>query len=342
MLRARRIPPTALVLVLVAPLARALEGAPPFEWQPWGWPVPELVVAVTIAADAGAGAGFAEGSGERSMRARDYTVTPVQVRYGVFPALEIYGVAQLVWASAPESWTDPGSSGTPVTYRQVVSGFDGGDMAVGLRWGVVRTDGDAVSAVLTAAFLFPSGSDVWSYPRTTFIRTFGETPDLSTGDGTYKILAGVEVDAGGEDWGLETQAGYLLKLPVDAAAVAPPASTIEVRMPSPVIARIRPAWKVSDEVSVLGVVEGYWAPAGKFVLGGELARYPGDLATTLDSYMNLVAGEAGLWAGAGLRWGGSTSPFAAALCLAAPVAASRVWRQWRLGATVTWSWKPQG
>ena len=119
----------------------------------------------------------------------------------------------------------------------------------------------------------------------------------------------------------------------------PPSSTIEVTVPSPAMFRLEPALRLGDALWLTARVEGFAAPRGIIKVGGLLARSPGSTEAVLDSYRNLVDPSSGLWAGAGLRWDASEI-IGLAAGVAAPVVANGLYRMWRAGLSVSWSYKP--
>ncbi len=330
-----------LAAFLAAAPAAALEGAPPFAWLPSGASLPELQGEVSLAADVGSGAGFAGASGPRSLRADRYLVAPVQARYGLWGGIEGYVIGPFVWGSAEEEYVDARTGGAPFTNRARLSGFDGGDPEVGLRWAVVsaeRGEESAFEVIVAAGMVLPWGTGVWQMSQYNYV-TGPAAPDFASGSGAWQVAGALEVRAGTGRWRLDTLVGYLRALAQEATAMEPPGSTIEVTVPSPAMVRLEPALRLGDSLWLTGRVEGFAAPRGTIKVGGHLARSPGSTEAVMDSYRNLVDPSSGLWAGAGIRWDASESVGLAA-GVAAPVVTNGLYRMWRAGLTVSWAYKP--
>ncbi|MEK7474606.1 MAG: hypothetical protein AAB152_03125 [Candidatus Coatesbacteria bacterium] len=328
----------ALALTLPTAVARAIEGAPPFEVLPAGRPVAELTAEVGLAPEAGLGGGFLHGAGERSLRVKSYAMIPFGARYGLWQTLEVWGVIPLVWGSSPQQYVNVRTGGAPETYRATLSGFDGSDVGAGLRWEPWSSDDGSLAVVLTAGVVIPLGTNVWQNSQFNFPDSFG-TPDLASGDGAWKMLTAVEGIWDTEAARVSVLAGYLLKFPQEATALEPPASTITVTLPAPVVGWVRPAWKLSEDSWLTARVDGFWARQGTIGLAGLLTRTPEALPAVLDSYQNLLEGSWGIWAGIGMRQ--ALTPSSAASCeVCAPVFARNLYRLWRVVAAFTWTWKP--
>jgi len=332
-----RILPAVIALTLSAPAAWALEGAPPFEVVPAGRSVPELNGEVFLFPDAGMGGGYLHGPGERSMRAKSYFMAPFGVRYGLWKTLEAWGAVPLVWGSSPQQYVDARTEGTP-TYRATLSGFDGSDAVVGLRLEPWSSDDEELAAVLTVGLVAPLGTNVWQNSRYGFVNG-PVVPDFASGDGAWKILTAVEGIRDTEETRVSVLVGYLRKLEQEATAIEPPASTIKVTLPSPVVGWVRPAWKMTEDTWLTARVDGFWAHRGSIATSGAYSSTPEALPALLDSYGSLIDGSWGIWAGIGMREALSDTA-AASLEVCLPVLERNLYRLWRLVGAVTWSWKP--
>ena len=328
----------AACATVLASAAFALEGAPPFDVVPSGRPVAELSAEVFVIPDMGFGGGYLHGDGPRSMRVKSYMMFPVGARYGLWKTLEAWVVAPLVWGSSPQEYVNARTGGNPETYRATLSGFDGSDTATGLRFEPWSSYDDVLALVVTSGLVIPLGTNVWQNSQYNFV-TGPAVPDLASGDGSWKVLFAAELVRDTEGSRTSLLAGYLHRFAQEALAVEPPASTIEVSLPSPVVGWLRHAVKLSEETWLTARADGFWAPGGSIATGGLLTKTPEALPVILDSYENLVSGSRGIWAGAGIRQAlAPSAAFEIGFC--APLMAHNLYRIWRLTGAVTWRWKP--
>lgn len=320
----------------VSATALALEGAPPFEWLVSGDTVPESTAAASVSPDAGLGLGFAgSGAAQDSMKVRRYIAAPLTIRYGLWDAIEAYAVAPFYWGASPQHFVNYPAGG--LESRETLTGADFGDPSLGVRWRAWRNDEGHAGMILTAAYVFPFGTNVWHNSQANFANS-GGIPDLAIGDGANKLLIAAQVLADGPAWRVEVLGGYLWRLPFVETQFAND-GTIDVREPSPVLGWIRPSFKLTEDTWLTGQVDGFWAAGGGFTLGGDLAKDPGQLPVILDSYQHLIRSAGGVWAGLGLRQA-FTETWTAAVGVLAPVAVHGMYRLIRLDATLAWSWKP--
>jgi len=324
----------------VSATALALEGAPPFEWLVSGDTVPESTAAASVSPDAGLAAGFAgSGAPEDSMKVRRYLTAPLTIRYGLWDSVEAYAVAPFYWGESPQHFVNYATGGAPDEYRATLTGSDFGDPALGARIRCWRGEDEHAGVIATLAVVFPLGTNVWTNSQFNFATSGSPQPDLAVGDGAYKLLAAAQGNWEAGDWQLEALGGYCLRLPVEAAAIEPGASTITVHAPSSVLGWIRPAYKMSDSFWLTGRIDGFWASGGSVEAGGLLAHDPAELAVVLDSYQHLVRAAGGIWAGLGVREA-LTETWTGAIGVLAPIAVHGMYRVVRLDASLAWSWKP--
>lgn len=328
------------VVGLTAATARALEGAPPFEWLVPGETLPESTAAASIRPDMGLGAAFAGGGApEDSLKVRRYLAAPLTVRYALWDALEAYAVAPFYWGESSQHFVNYATGGAPEDYRSVLSGADFGDPALGARWRCWRGDEERGALIATLALVFPLGTNVWQNSQFNYVTSGSAKPDFAIGDGAYKLLAAIQGEWDGPVWRWEALGGYLFRFPLEASAIEPGASTITVHEPGSAMGWVRSSYKLTEDTWLTGRVDGFWSAGGSFAVDGLLARDPAVLNVVLDSYRNLIRAAGGVWAGVGVRQAFNET-WEGAIGILAPLAVHGMYRVIRLEAAVSWSWKP--
>jgi hypothetical protein len=317
-----------LALALRPGLAAALDGVPPFEWFPFGEPMPEYGYALFLNPTGGIGGFYEGGTPERSMKVKDYAMASILGRYTMWKGLESYCAIPYYWGRSPQEYRD--SSGRRAGS---ITGADFGDVALGLRWTVWR--GETRTVNLTGACVFPMASNVWTdYPNATFLETFApDLPDLTLGDGAYKALAAVDVHQAGDDFRLDALAGYIYKFEMRSGEFEYYGDRVKVRLPSPLVFRVLPAYRIGEVLWLEGVAEGFWAARGRVTTN----RGAVGIGNRMDSYHNLLEAHGAAWLGAGLKWEASDT-VTVALGLAAPVAVHRYYSSWRICASLERRW----
>ena len=328
----------SLAWMVPAP-AGAVAGIPPLMWIVPGDTVAELTAAGAVAPDAGMDAGFAgPGRGEDSLAIRRYVMAPVTVRYGMWNFLEAFAIAPFTAAESPQRFINYATGGAPEEYRVTLEGADFGDPAVGVRVRAWRSDDERWAGVGTLGMVFPLGTNIWTNSRYNFV-TGSARPDLAVGDGAYALVLAVQGLFDDPGWQCEGMAGYVLRFPVEAAAIEPGASTITIHEPSPVVGWVRASWKMSEDTWLTGRVDGFWAAGGTITTDGLLARHPETLPVVLDSYAHVLRAAGGAWAGVGIHQALGTA-WTAELGVLAPLAVHAMYRVVRVTASLGWAWKP--
>ncbi len=328
-----------LFLISCGP-ALALEGVPPFEWFAYGPMTPELHLNVSVSPVFGLSGSFAGDDEERQLQVSEYLVMPLLLRYGIWRGVEIYGAFPFYWGRSSQRCAVY-IMGYPYDLAGTVSGQDFGDAALGVRlrtWSQEFADSALLAGI---ALVPPLGTNVWQGVRYSF-QTLLEVPEeLAMGDGAWKIAFSLQHFYGSGAFSLECLAGYLLKLPFEVTGMGLGyGSTVEAKLPSPIIFVGRPGYEIWPGLSITGNLAGYWAPEGELEPGGYLAAEPERLPLVLGSYMNLAESSGALWGGAGLRWVPSEE-YELGLDVMAPVLAQRAYRTWRVGLSANYLWSPR-
>lgn len=327
-----------LLLSLVAARAWGVAGPPPFDWAVTGPLADEREFAISVEADGGTGRGYAGGDAAQSLRARDFATAPVALRYGMPYRLEAFAVVPWIWAASDLSGRDLLSG---ATVAASVSGADLGDPGAGVRWGLGDAAEEGRALVLGLAAVAPLGWDPWR-SRAYNLAGSGGASKQSFGDGAWKVLLTAEERRASPSFRASALAGVLAKFPVaydvKETFLVGYGSSINVREPSVVLARIRAEWSIVEGWWAGCRAEGVWAGGGSLAAGGFLAADPALFRDTVGGYANLVKPGGAAWLGGGLAW--DAGPAAIRLEALAPVAARRSYRYWRVGLAVSAGWIP--
>ncbi len=323
---------------LIAAHAVAFDGVPPFGHVPSGGVVDPYTAEFHVSPATGFGGAFQHGDAASSLRVRSWVIAGLGFRYGLWGPLEVYGDLPLVWGESPQRYVNARTGGAPEVYAGRLSGFDGGDPGGGLRLRVLRGFEDAFDLTLSSGVAWPLGTNVWQNSANNYVTGPGN-PDFATGDGAIKLLIALEGRWISEELRASALAGYQRRLAVDATAIEPPASTIEVQLPSPLFGWLRGEVPAGDGWWLGGRVDGFWASRGAVETTGLLAKNPAALPLLLDSYLNLLSPSGGIWIGPGARREISdTSAFSVEIL--GPAYARGLYRAWRIEAAFTFGWKP--
>jgi len=319
-----------LVLALGAGSASALDGVPPFHWFPLGDPLPEYGYVFNLDPAGGVGGFYEGGIPQRSMKVKDYAMATLLGRYAMWKDLEGYCAVPYYWGRSPQEY------GYGTTRRAgEVTGMDFGDVALGLRWTAWRGADPDRTVNLTGACIFPMASNVWTdYPNATFRETFEPNlPELTFGDGDYEALVSIDAHQHGDDFRLDALAGYIYKFEMRAGEFENYGDRVKIRLPSPLVLRIIPAFRIGEVFWLEGIAEGFWAPRGRVTTN----RGPIGIGSRMEGYGNLLEAHGAAWAGAALKWEASEQ-MTVSLGLSAPVAVHRYYSSWRLCASLERRW----
>jgi len=319
-----------LIAVLLPAMGTAMDGVPPtFRFAGEGLAGDGSYI-FSMEPEFGCPQGFVGGNARRSLQMDRYVLVPLVLRYGFLPDWEVYSVLPYYWGSSPQEFTNYATIGDPVTIRQTLKGQDFGDIDTLIKWRVWESDEKDSAFLVHMGGSFPTGTDPWENVMYNYV-TGPDTPRISFGDGAFELMGAAQWSYEGGSAALDALAGASWRMPLEATAMEPYGSKINVEPSSLLVGRVRGTWRGGESSWWLaGILEGYWSTAGRVTATGYLAKEPGSLSRVIDSYANLVKASAGLWGGVGAGW-----QFSQAVSLGAEVKAPLVvgdsYRYWRSG-----------